>query len=159
MYVALRASQEVAAKLVEEQNREWRQLARGRRDVEQIESHQGRPHHLLFSRVMEGQQKGPKARMGGGGKENPCHGKGRCGHRWRRAEVGTAGGRAGGADSTKDGTPREVAMTTTLARKGPEVRGTRMIVGVLGVGLRKTNREANEGREGKDAMRSRPQKR
>ena len=47
--VAFRTNQDTAPKLVGGHNREWEQLARGRHDVEQIESQLRRPKRVLVS--------------------------------------------------------------------------------------------------------------
>ena len=57
MEVALKKNQEIAAKLLYEQNREWQQLARGRRDINQIGVQLRQPNQLILSRVIGDQMK------------------------------------------------------------------------------------------------------
>ena len=57
MEVALKTNQETAAKLIYEQNQEWQQLARGRRDINQIAVQLRQPNQLILPRAIEDQKK------------------------------------------------------------------------------------------------------
>ena len=57
MEVALKTNQETAAKLIYEQNQEWEQLARGRRDINQNAKQLRQPNQLILSRAIEDQKK------------------------------------------------------------------------------------------------------
>ena len=61
--VELRRNQGTVAKLVEEQDRKWRQLARGRQDVRRVESKLRQPNQSLVARVLEDRQEEFKARL------------------------------------------------------------------------------------------------
>ena len=56
MEVALKTNQEAAAKLIREQNQECQQLARGRRDINQIAAQLKQANQLILPRVIEDQK-------------------------------------------------------------------------------------------------------
>ena len=71
--MALKANQATAARLAEEQNREWRQLARGRHDIRQIEPQMKQPNQWPAARLMGNQRKDVKVRIDKGGNEIPFY--------------------------------------------------------------------------------------
>ena len=71
MELALRANEEVAAKLPTEQNRELKQIARGRQDVKQIEAQLRQPDQSLIPRVVRDRRKKYKPRAEKGEQEQP----------------------------------------------------------------------------------------
>ena len=59
----LKTNQERAAKLAQEQDREWQQLARGRHGIKRMEPQLKPPNHALVARAIGDQQKEFKARL------------------------------------------------------------------------------------------------
>ena len=67
--VAAQADQDAAARLLEAQNRYWRPIARGRRDLQQIEPRLGEPSSPRIKREAGGQQRDFATRGSGKGGE------------------------------------------------------------------------------------------
>ena len=59
----MKLSQETAAKMAYGQNQEWQQLARGRRDINQIERQLRQPNQPCISRGVGGRKEEPQPRF------------------------------------------------------------------------------------------------
>ena len=63
-------NQKAAARVLESQDAEWRQIARDRREIAQIEAQLADPHRERVAQVTEDPQRGFNLRCGGTGKQD-----------------------------------------------------------------------------------------